>query len=359
MTVGIIGCSGEIGKGIAEYFLKKDYIVYGVQRHEIVDLTEHENFKQIIFDINDTAKLKKFASVCDMIINCIAPAYRHSHSIARTAGEAGCMYLDLTDCIVSSELPKNGTYITSCGFIPGLSAILPKLIVEKYFDKVDSMILFQGGTVLCSERALTDIILSSEQSGYGDSYYNNGKAERLTINPRKRFMLSIIGNEVFLKPYLSDEMIDLAERMNVSCLKWFNAYENISQFTFFLKLIGIVDSGDQEKMSAFVAKERSKRADSDRKLYSAMFGDVIGIKDNVEKCVRFVLSFSNMNKICSISAAVIGDRVLNSDIGTGMYFGYQFAEQEILLKIQEYLDESDVFDIKEVAISSSFKNLWL
>ena len=90
-------------------------------------------------------KLKIFVKKCDVIINCIAPAYIYSNKIARIVGETGRIYLDLTDCIASEKLPSGGTYITSCGYIPGISAALPKLIIDKYFDKVDSGIFIQGG----------------------------------------------------------------------------------------------------------------------------------------------------------------------------------------------------------------------
>lgn len=357
MVVGIIGCNGEIGRGIAGYLLEKNYTVYGIQRRRTDDFKAHENLKQIIMDVSDTEKLKEVASGCDMLINCVAPAYKYSHGIAKTVGKAGIVYLDLTDCIVSDELPENGTYITSCGYIPGLSAVIPKLIVERHFDKVDSAVLFQGGTELCSERALTDIILSSEKSGSIDAYYNNGIVDKLAIDPRKRFSLPVMGDEVFLKAYLSDEMVDFSKRMHINDLKWFNAYEKISHFKFFLKLIGAVFSSDVQKISSFVASERSERVNIDGNLYSAMFGDIIGSKDNREKCVRFVLSFSDMNKICSVSAGAIADKVLHSDIEPGRYFGYPFADEKIIPEIQDCLCGKDFFDISEISVGSSFENI--
>lgn len=358
MIVGIIGCSGGIGKGIAEYLLGKKYTVYGVQRHRTDDLSEHENFRQMIFDISDTEKLTELASECDMLINCVAPAYVYSNNIAVTAGKKDCIYLDLTDCIAADELPEGGTYITSCGYIPGLSAMIPKLIIEKHFDKAERAVLFQGGTELCSDRALADIIMSSEKSGYIDSYYRDGDIKKLIIDPRKRFELPLLGNEVFLKPYLSDEMAGFAKDTGISSLKWFNAYENISQFMFFIRLIGAVSSGDVEKLSAMTAAERDKRSSSGRALYSAMLGDIIGMKDGAEKCVRFILSFSDMNKICSLSAGITAEMILTSDLGPGLYLGYQFADPEIISEIQERLCDSCELGISEVPVNSSFEDLF-
>ncbi len=355
MTVGIIGCSGNIGRGIAEYLLGKGYTVYGVQRHQTEVFSDNENYTQKVFDVSDTEKLTELAAECDMLINCIAPAYEYSNNIAVTAGENDCIYLDLTDCVASDELPESGTYITSCGYIPGLSAMIPKFIIEEHFDKAERAVLFQGCTELCSDRALTDIIMSSEKSGYVDSYYYNGEIRKMVIDPRRRFKLPVLGKEVFLKPYLSDEMIDFAEKTGISSLKWLNAYENISQFMFFIRLIGIVTSGDKEKMSALTAAERSKREASGKELYSVMLGEIIGTKDGVDKCVQFVLSFSDMDKLCSVSAGLIADKVLSLDVDKGVHMGYRLADRELTTEIKEYLSENCRFEIKEVPVSSSFE----
>lgn len=357
MNIGIIGCSGDVGRGIAKYLSEKKYTVYGVQRHIPNEFSECYNPSCSALDINDEENLKAFVEKCDMIVNCIAPAYIYSHSIARIAGEAGCIYLDLTDCIVSGELPGCGTYITSCGYIPGISAILPKIVIDEYFDEVYSAILVQGGSELCSNGALKDIILSSEKSGYIDSFYRDGEIVRLAVDARKKFTLPFMGDEVILKPFLSHEMIDFAKLNNIRRLKWFNAYENISQFTFFLRLIGAVPSGNPEKIDSLIASERKKRSDSGKILYSAMIGDVCGSKNGMKKCVRFTLLFSGMNKLCSVSAGSIADKVLRSAITPGIYFGYQFSTYETISEIREYLRENGSLDISEIPVESSFEYL--
>ena len=358
MKIGIIGCSGDVGRGIAKYLLEKKYTVFGVQRHKTEDLLEYDNLTYFIFDINDMEKLKIFVKKCDVIINCIAPAYIYSNKIARIVGETGRIYLDLTDCIASEKLPSSGTYITSCGYIPGISAALPKLIIDKYFDKVDSGIFIQGGSELCSDRALKDVILSSEKSGYIDAYYQDGKINRLILDSRKKIALPVMGDEVLLKPFLSHEMIDFAKRNDICSLKWFNAYEDISQFTFFLRLVTALSLGDSKKIDSLIMSERKKRRESGKEPYSVMMGDIWGSKNDIKKVVRFIMSFRDMNKLCFIAAACIADEILKSKIEPGVYFGYQFLKGEVIGEIEEYIRESGFLNISEIPIESSFDYLF-
>ena len=354
MTVGIIGYGGETGKGIAEYLLKKNYLVYGAQRHGSGVFQGYSNFEQDILDAGNTENVKAFASKCDMLINCAAPSYRYSSGIARAAGEAGTVYLDLTECAVSDDLPGGGIYITSCGYIPGLSGILPKFIMDEYFDTVDSVITFQGSSQLCSDRALKDIVLSAGKTGYVDACCSNGKVEKLAVDHRKRFALPFIGEEVILKPYLSEEMKELAIRADIRELKSFNVYENASQFTFFLRLMAALASEDTSKADALIGSERRKRAGSDEAAQSVLLGEVSGSRDGTEKCVRYHFSTADMNNITSAAAGVIADRVLRSEVDPGTYFAWQFADRELISELKNCFCKDDHFDIEEIPAGMSF-----
>ena len=95
-----------------------------------------------------------------------------------------------------------------------------------------------------------------------------------------------------------------------------------------------------------------RSADKQAALY-----EVIAASAN-EKCVRFILSFSDMNKICSLSAGITAERILTSDLRPGLYLGYQFADPEIISEIQERLCDSCELGISEVPVNSSFEDLF-
>lgn len=259
MMIGILGSSGTVGRHIAAYLLDKGYNVCGAQRLHDSEFEDYENFSQMPVNIDDSEQLKGFCNKCDMVINCVAPSFICGSAIAETAGKCSCIYIDLTDAVMECELPEKCAYVTSCGYIPGLSAYLPLIIGRRFFDEVYSVTEIQGGNEICSANALIDIILSSEISGRGDSFYSNGRFEQSVFNVSKKYQIPFFSNEVFLKPYISNELVHMAKRENIHDFRWFNAYENMGQFAFILKMVGLLAKSSVGQTAGIIRDECEKR----------------------------------------------------------------------------------------------------
>lgn len=355
MLIGILGSSGTVGRHIVEYLLKKGYNVCGAQRHATSEFDSYKNFSQLAVNINDTEQLENFCMKCDFLINCIAPSFVYAVKVAETSGKCGCVYIDLTDAIMECNLPENGVYITSCGYIPGLSAYIPKVLGKRFFDKVDSVIEFQGGNEICSSNALIDIILSSDVSGKGDSFYQNGNLEHLNFNIGKKYLLSFFKDEVFLKPYISNELVYMAKHEKISTFKWFNAYENMEQFAFVLKMVSVLARSNIEQTSAIIREECERRkASLNAEIYAILGAEIIGVKNGIEKCISFMLNVHDSSVLCGITSAVIAEKVIESNVSFGKYYGYEFIPESFIDEIGNYLNNGECFEIKEIPVEKAF-----
>ena len=344
--IGILGSSGTVGRHVASYLLKKGYKVCGAQRRKTEEFADYENFTQQKVDIGSQSELEEFCKKCGYIINCIAPSFMYGEKVAAAAGKNGCIYIDLTDAVMDKELPEGGTYVTSCGYIPGLSAYLPMMTGRKYFDKVHSVTEIQGGNEICSANALIDIILSSEVSGKGDMFYSGGSTEHISLNMGKRYKLPFFESEVFLKPYISYELVHLAEKEGIDCFRWFNVYENMEQFAFILKMVSIFARTGSDEVSDVIRKECDKRRKAlNEEIHAILGAELVGTKDGTEKCVRYVLDVHDSSVLCGITAAVIAEQVIEKGAPKGKSYGYLFIPEDFIERIPEYLSEGERFEI--------------
>ncbi|HBB19723.1 MAG TPA: hypothetical protein DCZ62_04700 [Ruminococcus sp.] len=350
MAVGIIGYSGSVGKNVTEYLLEKGFDVIGAGRHIHEPPHSGGTFRGAVVDINNKDQLESMICQCELVINCAAPAYKYAPIAAEAAGRAGCTYLDLTDSIIGKELPESGTYIASCGYVPGLSAIFPDLIIKENFDQAESVIIYQGGTGMCSDRAMLDVILTSESSGFIDSVFSGGKAVKAVTDPKRRYSLPFLGESAVLKPYLTYEMLRFAQLRGLPAVRWYNAYTGMPQLAFFLRLITALSKNDQEKAFSLMENERMKRAEGGPdSLYALMSGDITGFSGGRRKCMRFTHKVSDANISCGIAAAYIAEKVLSAGhIRPGVHLGFEFADEGILRELEKKKDANDIFTVEEI-----------
>lgn len=183
-----------------------------------------------------------------MVINCVSPSFLYGGLIARIAAEAGATYLDLTDATAAEDaLSEKGTYIVASGYVPGLSAFLPKALCKLEFDSVSQLVMYQGGTERCSEAAFADIALSARDSAYGDTWYHKGKLHPCRIKATKRYKLPGFPNEVLLKANVSKELLRMLAASGIDTLYWVNAFDEFAQLKVLMEAVGCtINCGEEE-----------------------------------------------------------------------------------------------------------------
>lgn len=218
---------------------------------------------------------------------------------------------------------KDAVYILASGYVPGLSAIIPRIIVSKELDKVEKLYCFQGGKQSFSAIAFTDILLSSiTKSGYADSYYSHGEIAKDVLKLGEKVSVPGFKDSVFLKAYLSNEMKELAEELGIGELHWYNMVSDESMMALVMDSFQVLMTNEREeainKIQAMC--EKTFKDVKNENEWSCIRYEFYGDKDNkkIHRTVMYTLDKEEV--ICGEIAAETVKAVLKKKPENGMYW---------------------------------------
>lgn len=346
--VGILGCTGTVGRFATEKLLRNGFRVIGGQRREPVLFKDEEKFEYFQVDINDAARLEEFCTKCDLVVSCISPACLYGSIVARAAAKCNATYLDATDVIMKEELPENGTYVIASGYVPGLCEFLPLAIKHRELDTAERLVIYSGGSEICSEAAFVDIILSAE--GYADSCCRDGEMKPFRINIQKEHTLPYFERKVMLKPFLTYEALDLKNKLGIIDLFWFNTYHDSTilkmLFATYRKTIGKnkeeAANGIREVLREYVA------ANPQESSYALIGFEITGKKNGEDKIVRCCLFLRDSGRLCGYCLAETALYILNNELPKGVHMAYDIIDQGYLERLYDELDFGEHLYINEI-----------
>lgn len=358
--IGILGYSGTIGRYVTERLLASGFEILGGQRHESEAYRGSANFSYQPVDVNDRTGLDHFCSCCHLVINCISPSYIYGSSIAESAALQDATYLDLSDVLLHQEkLPQNGRYVIASGYVPGLSSFLPKAISEREFDQVDQLIIYQGGTELCSEAAFADIALSAKDSGYGDAYYCEGKLLPCRVSSQKKYTMPDFSDEMLLKANVSKEMIALLESCGIQKMYWFNAFDDFSRLKLLMQAVGYSLEPDKQAALAKIKQVfntyTAALPTTKQPGYAVLGLEMSGHKNGIEKMIRCGLYLNNSARICGYVLAQTAIEIVQREITPGLHFAYEYLSEKSIKLIEDELEQQEYFYIREIAKEEALK----
>ena len=250
--------------------------------------------------MHDNQALTAFCQQCDMIVNCTSPSSLYGSLIAETAVKQHKLYIDPSNL---SGFEKDGNFLLSCGYMPGMSEFLIRWMSETYFDSVKQIFIYQGGTELCSPSAFADIILSAEHSGCGDAFLSNGKITPLKTDISQVYSLPFAEQPVMMKSFLSYDTLYAGQKQGAETIGSFNLYpdENLLDL-YFRAIITAFEYNDREKASEKI-KELVKQYPVPSSCFSLLTAEISGIKDDREKMMRSVIRTPDSAKICGFFLA--------------------------------------------------------
>jgi len=167
ITIGVAGGQGLIGQGVCKALIEGGR----VDRIVVLDLKTTgriERIEEKIVDIYNRVDLVKELKEVDLVVNIVAPYYKHGTVVADTALEAGIHYVDacadinITKALLAQDeiWKKTGiTLLTGLGASPGITNLLVKKLASRFDDVLEAHVVWvTGGQEL--ER---------EDSGHDDS----------------------------------------------------------------------------------------------------------------------------------------------------------------------------------------------
>ncbi len=325
--VGVLGASGKIGYN-ACLKLNDFCRIRGGHRRENKELASLDNYEWVKVDLNNLDELKSFCEGCDVVLNCAGPAYKIKDRVAKASAEAGAVYVDASDILMvnkeaSKELNRDAVYILASGYVPGLSAVIPRIIASNEFDKVEKLYCFQGGKQSFSAIAFTDIILSSiTKSGYSDSYYSHGEIVKDVLKLGEKVSVPGFKDSVFLKAYLSSEMKELADELGIGELHWYNMVSDESMMALVMDSFQLIMTNEREEAINKIQEkcEKTFKNVKTENEWSCIRYEFYGEKNNkkIHRTVMYTLDKEEV--VCGEISAETVKAVLKNKPENGMYW---------------------------------------
>lgn len=365
MNIGVLGYSGTVGKNAVHFLLEKGLSVIGGQRNYNPLFDKYKNFSYIKVNVDDENTLDNFFEKCDIVVNCTSPSYIYGSAVAETAEKYGKIYIDPSDlACLDKQNCHNGKFILSCGYMPGFSEYLVKYISTK-FDEVSKIMLFQGGTEMCSPSALADIVLSADKSGVGDSYFLKNEIIPLKINPAKTYSLPFFDGEVSIKPFLSYDFTDICKTVKAEKAFSFNVYpdKNILNMYFEAIFSSFEAGNDKRKIVENIGHIMEKYKKSDNQdTYCVLAVEAYGKSAGTDKYIRAVVHIKNSAELCGFFLSECVLSVINSELPENIYYGCQLHDNSLIKKITETLNKNISLTIEEtdsfsLSAYEEFKNI--
>ena len=162
------------------------------------------------------------------------------------------------------------------------------------FDKLVKVFCYQGGKQHFSVNAFTDIILGAVSGvGHGDSYYRNGRILKENNMNHTQTTFPGMDTPVYMKSYLSAEMIKAAKECEVKELHWMNSVSDEKMMSMIMdafKLIITMERGKAMKKIRKREEEYMASEDEVEKKCSSVIMECGGKKDGRRKEYPFIFT---------------------------------------------------------------------
>lgn len=233
-VIGVVGARGAVGGAAlgALFAAGRHAVRAGYRARPGSDPSSddpHIDWRTL--DLDDAGSLAAFCRGCAVVLNAAGPSVRIADRVARAADAAGADYVDafgdraLTAPLAARPLAPTRRVIHCAGIYPGLSAIVPRWLAARHFDRIDTLLGWSGGREACTPGAAADVLLSTAQ-GFGSSGAAWRGGRLVTGAPAAAGMARIAGypDEVHVQPFLSDEWAALAADLAIRDAQWHGVF---------------------------------------------------------------------------------------------------------------------------------------
>jgi hypothetical protein len=178
----------------------------------------------VAVDVDDPVALAAFCRGCSVVLNCAGPAFRIGGRVAGAAFDAGADYVDAAgDDDLAARLAgvaPERVAVISAGLMPGLTALLPRLLAT--VNQVSSRCLtgYVGGRDRFTWTAAEDYL----RSGFGRAGVGLAGGAVVDRAVRTDAELPFCAEPGTAVPYLSTELRRVAGTLGVTDVEWYSLF---------------------------------------------------------------------------------------------------------------------------------------
>lgn len=272
ISIGVAGGQGLIGQGVCKALIeggKVDRIV----TLDLKTTAKIEGVEERIVDVHDKSALIEKIKDLNLVVNIVAPYYRHGTAVADAALEAGVHYTDacadieITKALLDQDKKwKNAelTLLTGLGASPGLTNMYVKLLASRFEEVLEAHVIWAtGGAEVNTQEdptgtvedfireefgeiptyidgqfvTVTGFLDGAEKVQFGDwniTVYHSGHSEPITI-PRYLPNIRTVSCKGSIAPFGVTQLIQKAVEIGLDSDKRIKvAGQKISPLTFLM-----------------------------------------------------------------------------------------------------------------------------
>lgn len=223
--VGLVGAGGTVGSAaLAQLRRQADVHVRAGQRRAQRWPDDVEGW---VLDVFDPQALAAFCSGCQVVLNCAGPSWQVGDRVAQAAHATGAAYVDAfgNTALLTALQGARQPSIIGAGVFPGLTALLPRWMANRGFDRVSGLHIHAGGREHCSQAGGADVLLSA-LGGFGtpNAQWVEGRVQPSPIEQQAQ-RLAGFPEAVFCSAYLTDELQRLARTLGVARASFHNVFD--------------------------------------------------------------------------------------------------------------------------------------
>jgi hypothetical protein len=273
-----------------------------------------------------SASLDSFLSRCRLVVNCAGPSYRVLDTVAQAALRHGVDYVDAAgDDPVHARLTTQGggadawtsadrTAVLSAGALPGLSGLLPRVLVDPATQPV-RLEAYVGGVAALTPAAAGDVLLArGPEHGIPAAAWENGRIRNRELDPRRGLRLAAFPRPVAAFPYLSTEAARLAKAADIRRVHWYTVFggERLAEE---LAMAWALDSADTTDLV--------RAADEDVRRHGSWYGQEFRLwngTDDGPPTRTLILRAEDSYELSGFLTAAAAQDVLASRVKPGVHY---------------------------------------
>jgi len=188
-----------------------------------------------LVDLTDPEQLSDFCAGCRLVVSCAGPTYRVLDRVARAAFEAGADYVDIGGELAARDAlvgmtgtdPAPGldtrTAVFSAGVMPGLSGLLPRLLVKGTPPR--RLDVYVGGAALFTPLSAIDALLTrGPRFGVPMAAWRDRRIVPNALAPMHGVRLPGFPVPMHVWPYLTTEAQSLAAYSGAGEVRSYNVF---------------------------------------------------------------------------------------------------------------------------------------
>lgn len=351
-TIGVLGCSGAVGRNVIEH-LEEKYHILGGQRSPIT--FSADNVEWVQTDIYQKESLRAFCEKCDVVINAAGPSSKIKWIVAECAAEVGVDYVDTSGESIFIERDRDifrkskQSFIIGAGLEAGLSGLLPYHLV-KDFDVVLEADCYFGSRQRISPSSLADLLCSCFiDSGYANACYQKGKIVHMEVPSDEKQKILGFREEIYRKPYISNEIITMAEQCGIERVNWYHAIADSQTIDILTSLFsGVTDLKGDNLLDEMVEKYMNvfDAIANTKPLFNSMLYDFTGIKNGKKIRKATVCQVVEAYRVCGIMSALAAEYVLTHEVKNGVSWVCEILDAKAVIDL--LMKEKAIEDYKTI-----------